>query len=358
MNNLKISIVNSKMLKMFTIIFLTFLILVSCKNENKNSISSSHFSKTDNISFKNLFEFNKGVVGMMHLIDSTMIIFNPDGNKDFFFYNYSIKKNELSDGYLNGGRGPGEAIAGIATGVKENKLWLYDIVLKKILMTDIDKALSNNAFSFNEYPVNESFYKIDFINDQNYFAVGSNKSPYEIQQIELVSGYVKNEFEKIKTTSDDTPIHKYKYTYQSYIHNKPSGDKTVVVYRFMDKIKIFDIKSKISKTIQCPDVIEIDPVFKKTGKITENTKRTFISSAITDNFIYLAYSGNPVFNEDSGFASHIYVYDWHGTPIRKIVLDKKIQCLTVSDDDKILYAYDPNTGYVMYSKINILKDEI
>lgn len=357
MNYLKTSTISGNILKIITISLLTFLILISCKNENaklnRKSFSLSHFPKTDSISFKNLFEFNKGIVGMMHLIDSTMIIFNPDGNKDFFFYNYSMKKNKLSGGYLNGGRGPSEALAGIATGIKENKLWFYDIVLKKILITDIDKALSNNAFSFNEYPVNESFYKIDFINGLNYLAVGSNNSPYEIQQIDLVSGNVKNEFEKLKTTSDNIPIHNYKYAHQSYIHNKPSGDKTVLIYRFMDKIKIFDLKSKSSKTIQCPNEIKIDPVFLKTGEITENTKRTFISSTITDNFIYLAYSGNSVFSENSGLANHIYVYDWNGNPIRKIVLDKKIESLTVSDDDETLYVYDPNTGFVMYSKINI-----
>ncbi|MBW6481034.1 MAG: TolB-like 6-bladed beta-propeller domain-containing protein, partial [Bacteroidales bacterium] len=48
----------------------------------------------------------------------------------------------------------------------------------------------------------------------------------------------------------------------------------------------------------------------------------------------------------------IYVYDWNGNPIRKLNFDRQIEGIAVSKDDKTLYAYDVNSGFLIKSDIN------
>ncbi len=47
-----------------------------------------------------------------------------------------------------------------------------------------------------------------------------------------------------------------------------------------------------------------------------------------------------------------YIYDWDGNPIRKLILNKYIQGMAVSKDNKTLYAFDVNTGFLIRATIN------
>src|SRR5690606_2836991 len=90
---------------------------------------------------------------------------------------------------------------------------------------------------------------------------------------------------------------------------------------------------------------------------TEKTRFAFVTGSVTNKYIYLLYSGKLNLVVNPNFGRIIYVYDWDGNPIKEIVLDRDIMSLTVSEDDKTLYAYDPNTGFIMESNINNKNNE-
>ena len=56
--------------------------------------------------------------------------------------------------------------------------------------------------------------------------------------------------------------------------------------------------------------------------------------------------------EQSYHGRSIYVYDWNGNPRRKLILNRLIEGFVVSNDDRTLYAYDANTGFLMQADIN------
>jgi hypothetical protein len=72
---------------------------------------------------------------------------------------------------------------------------------------------------------------------------------------------------------------------------------------------------------------------------TESTQFAFTGGVVNDNYIYLLYSGNKEDNIYSGYGKQIYVYDWEGNPIKKIVLPHYISCFDIVNDN-ILYAFD------------------
>ncbi|MHA7944858.1 hypothetical protein ACJOV8_017405 [Formosa sp. 3Alg 14/1] len=96
---------------------LLLLSIVSCRKENASSkdnlITFSNFPKKDSIFFTEVYEYKeKGFPGELHLIDSTIVIFNAGGKQDYFLYNYSLKEDTLLKGYVRRGRGPNEILGG------------------------------------------------------------------------------------------------------------------------------------------------------------------------------------------------------------------------------------------------------
>ena len=87
-------------------------------------------------------------------------------------------------------------------------------------------------------------------------------------------------------------------------------------------------------------------------KRTEKTRFAFVNGTVTNKYIYISYSGLLCRDKNSHYGKCVYVYDWDGNPIRKLVFNRFIEGLVVSDDDKTMYAYDVNTGFIIQSNID------
>ncbi|MDD4755786.1 MAG: BF3164 family lipoprotein [Prolixibacteraceae bacterium] len=336
------------------------LFLFSCRPENivlnENIVLFSKFSEEDKISFNNICEYKKGAVGMLELVDSVLIIFNVNEGAKYFLNNYSLNSDQIFKKYLSAGKGPGEVIGARGIGINNNFLWVQDITLKKILTLEKTNALSEDTLvSFNEHPVNEDYYMIDFKDKFHYFGVGFEHSAYKIQEVDLVSGKIINEIGTFDHKPDDLEFSAVKTAYQCFIHVKPTGDKIVLAYRFTDAIEIFDLKAQKNMLIHGPERFNADfQPAKNTMYRTDKTRFAFVGGGgtVTDNYIYMCYSGDLAKKSGATYAKYIYVYDWDGNPVRKLILDRQIEGLAVSEDDSVIYAFDVNTGFLIQAKIN------
>ncbi len=349
-----------KVFKTAVVFSLLLLFLFSCQHEgiilNENIVLFTEFPKENKISFNNICEYKTGAAGMLELVDSVLIIFNVNEGAKYFISNYSLNSGQVFKEYLGSGRGPGEAIGARGIGVNDNILWVQDITLKKILTIEEKKVLSNDTIvSFNEYPIKEDYYMIDFKDKLHYFGVGLESSAYKIQEVDLVSGKIINEIGTFEGKPDDLEFSAVKTAYQCYIHVKPTGDKIVLAYRFTDAIEIFDLKTQRSILIRGPERFNVDfQPAKNTMYRTDKTRFAFVSGGgtVTNNYIYMYYSGDIVKNSGARYAKYIYVYDWDGNPVSKLILDRQIEGFAVSEDDSIMYAFDVNTGFLIQAKIN------
>jgi len=345
-------------LKTFVVFVITCLIIVGCESTesvlNENFMFFSKFPKEDTVVFKNIFEYKEGIAGMLRFVDSTLIILNVQPGANTFLYYYSLNKSGLSNGHVGKGRGPGEAMAPIAIGVNGNRLWLQDITLRRVFVIDKRNLINKTTHvSFNEYPLKNDYYMIDFKDSTHFFSVGFRDSKYKIQEIDLISGKVINEYGKIDKTPGNVSLRLFKSIYQSFIFTKPTGDKLVLPYRFLDAIEIYNINTGSSVAIHGPEGFNVE--YKPMGDLmikTEKTKFAFVNGTVTNEYIYLAYSGISRYNPDYYYGNCIYIYDWDGNPIRKLILDRYIQGMAVSKDNKTLYAFDVNSGFLIQAKIN------
>ncbi|MEI6865151.1 BF3164 family lipoprotein [Flavicella sp.] len=349
-------------LKIYALTLITFLSFFSCKEDsniviNENIKTFTSFKQKDTIKFKKVVDFKKGVVGKIYIKDSALIIFNLDGKRDFFFYNYFLKNDSLSKGYLPGGKGPGEAIGGMSSGLKNNILWLHDLSLNKILVADIEKKTSNNNKPlFKEYPIENNFYMMEYQDSLNLFGVGYINSLFKVQKVDLFTGKIKKQFGEFKYLPEDKPFSSYKTAYEPFILSKPSDDKIVLIYRFSDIIEIFDSNTTKSIAIHGPEMFYADfnsMSIKSMSIMARNSKTriSFVNCAVTDNYIYALYSGKLFNTKNSNFGMYVFVYDWNGNPIKKLILDREAFSIAVSKNDKDIYIYDPKNGHIMKNKI-------
>ncbi len=334
------------------------LITIGCEPANsilnKNSRYFSKFPEEETVVFKDVCEYKEGIAGTLILIDSTLVILNEQPGIKNFLNCYSLKNGILSNGYLSEGRGPGEAIGPMMIGASGDILWVQDVVLNKVFIIDKNKVINQiTPVSFIEYPIADRYYMIGFKDSLHYFGVGSANSEYKIQEIDLITGKVINEYGKIEKTPGDISLQLFKSAYQSFIFTKPTGDKIVLPYRFLDAIEIYNIKTKSSVAIHGPEGYDVaySPMGNQMTK-TEKTRIAFVHGTVTNEYIYLSYSGRKRYSSDYYYGSSIYVYDWDGNPVRKLILNRYIQGLVVSEDNKTLYAFDVKTGFLIQAKIN------
>ncbi len=341
-----------------------FIFMTACKDKDKDEIvihddiiSFSKFPKETKISFNDIYEYKKGIPMSLHFVDSTLIIFNLSHEIESFFYNYSLKSGQLSKGYLKKGRGPSEAIGAFCSGLSGNSLWAYDITLKKIFMTDITKAIDNNIPTFNSYPLKSNFYQIALIDSSRFLSSGLRDSKYKIQEMDFSEKKI-NEFGEFKHIPKNLPLDALKDACHSFFFLKPSGGKVVMSYLHTDLLEIYETNKPFkSKAVQGPVGFNLDIKVGKRGmfnymKKTDETKKAFIGGAVTDKYIYLLYSGLSYAEKaDWSYGKFVYVYDWNGAPIKKLNLDRRTTGLAISKDDKTMYSYDVDKGFIIKAEI-------
>ncbi len=336
--------------------------LFGCSDKRTNSeniidqktITFSEFSIEEHIIFKNIYEYKEGISCNLQLIDSTLVCMNVSNQPNFFFFNYNLVKGDLSSGYLNYGRGPGELIGVMSFGVVGDLFWVYDITTKKILTAEKKKALTEGEFAIrDEFAVKQDQYWINLKDSLHYYGVGSPNSNYSIQERELFSGKLAKEYGEYKNIPDDISLPAYNELKQNFIFVKPKGDMLVLVRRFEDVIEIYDTeKQTLIKRVHGPEGFNAEGLVEGDSFIrNKNTRISFLYGALTNNYIYLTYSGHLDFDENPYLTQCVYVYDWEGNPIRKIVFENNVGSIAVSADDKTMYAFDENTGYILQAEI-------
>lgn len=341
------------------LILITALFIGSCGQEKKIEINEnvktfSQFPKQENLKFKNLIEFRFGKPIKFIVADSTLILANREIGQEHNLFNYSLNKEKYSEPYLNKGRGPGELLGMTNMGINNNDFWINDFSGQKIMIFKKDKIISEGLAShFEEYPFENRFYEINLIDNRKCIVTGSEVSKFKLQIIDLPSGKIVDEFGKLKSTSEEYP--QRVITKASLAHSllKQSKDKLILAYIHTDVVELFDLKSKKSISIQGPEMFDSEFIIKeKQWFENDKTRVTFISGTTTNDYIYLLYSGKKFIENNAYTGKCIYVYDWNLNPIKKINLDKEISEIAISNDGKVLYSYDKERAYLVYTIIN------
>lgn len=351
------------------LILALFIFCIGCKKNERDKVvlhenitTFSEFPEEINISFEEIYEYKSGTPKALKLVDSTLIIFNSTKKIESFFYNYNLNDGYLSKGYLKKGRGPNEALGASCFGIMGNKFWVYDVTLKRLVLIDKTNATSANVSSVETYSIKEGLYQLALIDSTHFLVSGKIDSKYKFQK-ENFSEEILHEFGEFGHIPEDMPLDALKDAYHSFFFLNPYSNKLAVSYLYTDVLEIYDLKNTSNnKAVQGPSIIDIDfeigrRQYYNYMEKNEEIRKTFLAGSVTENYIYLAYSGiSYAEKENIDYCKSVFVYDWDGNPIKKINLDRRIMGLAISEDDKTMYSYNPDTGFIVKAEIG--KDEI
>ncbi|MES2828864.1 MAG: BF3164 family lipoprotein [Bacteroidota bacterium] len=347
---------------MFRIIVFLLVFVCSCKPVRQElqskTVVFSKFPDSSKVTFQNFISTGDSKIARLYIRDTTIIAYDWRAKGGYFFYAYGLNSKLNFKKYVRFGSGKGKAQGAISVGLFKDQLWVYDLISRKLLFQNLKLGMfSASSVKFKEFPIVQHFYNIQILDDQNIIGNGDYKTPNKLQEINLYSGKATADYGLFKGIPKGIPFYSWKRAQESFMALSPSTDRVVLVNRFSDQIEIFDRSSRESITVKGPEnfVVEFTP-FKDGRNVdmmqrNDKTRFGFTEISVTDNFIYALFSG---YNENSGnaeFGKTLYIYDWEGTPIKKLTFDRLVSSIAVSDDDKTLYAYDPVSQSIVITKI-------
>jgi hypothetical protein len=363
--------------KIQTVLIILIIISSSCKNKshelivNNSSVKFNVFPEEHEVTFNNLFEYKDGIPQEIHALDSNLVIRNKSKGAKYLLYNYSLNNNSLSKGYIEKGKGPFEAIGAAKSGTLKDKIWLYDMSSFKVIFLDKKRFILNNdnllykEYSLKNQSIEESYFygSISFVDSLNFLGIHKwgSLSTSKIEKVDLSWKQEIKGYGQYAELSNKINLETIKYAHRASIYFNYKKNKALLAYGYTDLLEIYNVDSGNCIAIQGPENYNVYFTQEKgnhyfMGK-TEDTKKTFVSGTFTDDFIYLIYSGHKRENrsESDRFkwqtGASIFVYDWKGNPVNKISLDRRINTIGVSNDNKSIYSYDLNTGYIIKAKL-------
>lgn len=338
----------------FKLILLVLIgIVSSC---SKNSGATHNISK---LRFSKIFKYEHGRVNRLYLLDSTIVLRNPDGISDHFMHQYSLMDHELIEKHFKGGRRNNEVMGSLADGLTTNFLWIFDVSLKKVLIRDLSKSLSD-SLSLIEYEIPDYYYSFQLHpNGKEAYVAGAHETDRLsiIQKIDLFPYEIIDSAGLIVDRPKEIPLSSWKYAHEGFLFQRPNSDHLALANRFADKVEFFNMKDQVNALFHGPDSIDVkfEVVRFADGRYgiarNEQTKLTYLDGVATNNKLYLLYSGNSHDSKYLDFGRYIHVLNWNGELEKIYKLHKYVSCITVTSDDKKLYAFDPESKYILMADL-------
>lgn len=346
------------------IIFLLFIILASCNKSN------SLYLENITIINQNVPEVNKKSVSFdleflatpnIAVYDSLLICYNIKPIDNCFFSIYNIKEQKLLGNFCLKGRGSHEMINTMllrqvdVIGDGEIVADLYAYNNNKLLTWNITKSLESESTVYDEIiPVDwKQYYKsicrFNFrINDDikvlhipvstisinklspMHYSVFSSKENKEIKNIPIFK----------KAIISNTPY--YSTEMLSYTEDCVKPDKTKIAFgmTYAPIFGILDIESGHINTFSLEKSFNFSDLTEGAPPIWH-----FKNLQADENKIYALYHGD--YEPRTGKAkSHdksiVYVLDWSGKLLEKLILDREVYCIALDRAKSYLYGVNPS----------------
>jgi WD40 repeat protein len=337
------------------IFYLTLIFLTSCENPeekdiiiSKNEVKIEDFEIIEPHSFNKYFDFLGGTPYNFISSDSGLYIHDIDGKNNKIVHFYNFHDQELTQSFIGKGNGLYESFSPKSSSLKNGDFIIFDLTMKKV----IEKNLLNE--DIREIKLPNHFDKIKILNNEYLLGSGSKESIKKFQVLSRTNGKLIEEIDDFIKFPENLNSEAVRSYFQFSMEVHPNEYLVASAYRWHDNIEIFNIQTKESFSIIGPSKIDnfnaliVDQSGKHVFDRGPDLQHCFISVSVSENYIYGLFSGKKDKEENAFFGKEIFIYNWKGKPIRKIILGRDVMTISVSPDDKRLYAFDIDKSEVLY----------
>lgn len=321
-----------KVNKQQILVVLFLSIFIGCKLETENKIE---FAVTENAIGEEVN--NSPFLGMpldMKNHDNNLYISDFYGDSLLIRYNM---ENEVFTKFGAKGNGPNEILSPSTLSVKGKKVYVYSKSNSKLGYFDIlneDSLISSSNYHFIFTP-SSSTSEITVLSNNSFISSGY----YEDGRYATVDekGDIIRVFGEYPDYSDgekDRPYDVKAMFHQVIFETNHNLQKVVAVSNYvMDIIDYSNPKITYQRILFNDYSYDFEKGdFLKT-KSSELIPKGAISVSLSDQYIYVLFNPNIKLSDD--LKNEIWMFDWTGKSVKKIIPDIKINLITVTSDNTI-----------------------
>lgn len=334
---LKIRSFDVSNMKISICIILVFTFLTSC-SQAIVEYKELEVKNTDSLESKSLNDtFTFGYANKILVYDSLLIVYDEmQENKVLFFHK---ETGEYLESLGRLGQGPGELLTpnSISVNLKTGILSIYDYARSKVIAYNLPEFINKDSkhWSYIDLPEYEIRPKeVISVGANDFIALHGKPRFTKSREGRILTSY--DEFPLLPETEDDEQAKRMYFLTQSLFSASPDGRKIVTATTLGGIMQIFDSKDS-SISMKAENFI-YQPVFSvRKGQIETfpETVYGFACLQATDKYIYATLHGvaNPTV-----YPNVIYVFDWNGTPVKKLYSDQQICFFHVDEPEGKVYA--------------------
>jgi len=347
---------------MFLFIATNSILFASCNSQintrDKDSLSFTKFPKEQNINFTNELRIPRAFIIKMLMLNNKLILTNFGENEMYIFNVYNTETRKVENNFVFKGTKKDESLAPVSSGLINNEtIWLHDITLNKIVQYKIPQK-QYDSVPFVYHKLSNHFYNIQLIDSNRSYGFSGYHGKDKIQEIDLYNRTDKDLYGVFDNKPNNFPNASWKLANEGFIYLKPTKDKFVFASRRTDKFYIMDTLTKNSFMVKGPHQIKlnVDPAHINGMDVVipnKKTKLAYINGYCTNEYIYLLYTKSNEMDLKSDRGDEVYVFDWNGKPISRLVLNCHISSLAVSSDNKKIFAFNPDNQSIVKTNINL-----
>ena len=321
--------------------------MYGCENNKHNIKQFEKFSVEKNIKMEYLsLDSTTYIDYPIKIIQNDSIIFILDiGNStDYYIHCYSATNYQHLKSTFKKGQGPNEYISINNIQILNDTLYAYGIA-NEVFYTSVKNNDLNSPIQ--KIKIDDDFgFLVRGFKTKNkfYFPVFNIENANRMLEFDKKGNYLSSFGEIIsKNGINSAP------TFQAYfpfIHG--NSDYIVAAAQFGEIIEIYDLNNKNQINLLGKKGY---PEFNVIKNIAINKGiMGFEDVYITDNYIYALFNGEKVIERtvDQQGGKYIYVFDFKGRPLMKLILNRYSTSLFVDSKDSVMYLLDVNSNSPLF----------
>jgi hypothetical protein len=321
----------------------------SCSSDSSRSVLSD-FNNTINLKLNvsPIESTELGEILDMVSFDSILII-NEVFEQQIFKY-FNVNNGNLGANFINRGKGPNELIfPGLMCALDDSIFSTYEANKKQLVYFNVYDIIANfhqfekvtntnlsDLVIFQSYPINDSLVIFTGMFEDGKYCLYNSKSENTIITVDF---------------PDDENHQKENNYIKSMAHQgeiaiKPNKQKFVFVCRH----GYFDICSVSQNELLLENrklyyLSDYKVIGENVVAHSAKSAYAFHSVEVTDNYIYMIYSGRTKdeFGSEYIAGNNILVYDWNGNPVVNFKTDRYLHRMTLDRNNLIIYGFCINS---------------
>ncbi|PZR22448.1 MAG: hypothetical protein DI535_26135 [Citrobacter freundii] len=349
----------------FVYIFCIAFVLHACSAANGKVKNSKDFDKFPVVSVQTetkLLETGLPTPELMLIYrDSLLLVRNNLNRNPYHVRVFDIARQKSVRDILPVSRKQGGALSFMSFNITDSLVWIFDVAKNGFIVANIDSVLASDkgVESYTEYRLKpQIFYYDALLLDRNEALLSGN---YDTEEKLVYVNFPDSSRKKVLLSyQQDSTIgtsRLNKMAYESFMLMRPDKKKIVLASRYADQFELLELADGKSRKIRGPVGFspELEP-FENNAGVTvatpgQHTRYGFLKGHVTEQFVYLLFSGYDVKSPHRFYGNRIFVYDWEGNPVKEITLKNDIIDFAVSSDNKMLYTLNPLTKAISSAEL-------